>query len=196
MRLDHLVHEIRWSNGTQVVQPHASGPSGPAASRHARRRPTMRDAPSGRSGSGGAGTAPAPPGPPPTTGPPIPPRPTPPGAPGDDPGGPSRPAPRPSALDNPSYHTLGTHSEPLPEQPSQYRLPEIRPDARRITFRGSREEPLIFRAFIRRFSRPGTSLQQIWTRPRPGPPQEPHAHRLRARPFPPRSRSGPADHNS
>ena len=119
-----------------------------------------------------------------------------PGAPGDDPGGPSRPAPRPSALDNPSYHTRGARSEPLPEQPSQYRLPEIRPDARRITFRGSREEPLIFRAFIRRFSRPGTSLQQIWTRPRPGPPQEPHAHRLRARPFPPLSRSGPADHNS
>ena len=49
---------------------------------------------------------------------------------------PSRPAPRPSALDNPSYHTRGTHSEPLPEQPSQYRLPKIRPDARRITFRG------------------------------------------------------------
>ena len=62
--------------------------------------------------------------------------------------------------------------------------------------RGSREEPLIFRAFIRHFSRPGTPLQQIWTRPRPGPPQEPHAHRLRARPFPPLSRSGPADHNS
>ena len=41
--LDHLVHEIRWSNGTQVVQPHASGPSGPAASRHARHCPTMRD---------------------------------------------------------------------------------------------------------------------------------------------------------
>ena len=112
VRLDHLVHEIRWSNGTQVVQPHASGPSRPAASRHARRRPTMRDAPSGRSGSGGTGTAPAPPGPPPTTGPPIPSRPTPPGTPGGDPGGPSRPAPRPSALDNPSYHTRGTRSEP------------------------------------------------------------------------------------
>ena len=52
MPLDHLVHEIRWSNGTQVVQPHASGPSRPAASRHARRRPTMRDAQSGRSGGG------------------------------------------------------------------------------------------------------------------------------------------------
>ena len=50
--LDHLVHEIRWSNGTQVVQPHLSGPSRPAASRHARRRPTMRD---GRWGGAGAG---------------------------------------------------------------------------------------------------------------------------------------------
>ena len=136
MPLDHLVHEIRWSNGTQVVQPHASGPSGPAASRHARRRPTMRDAQSGRSGNGGAGTAPPPlhPARPRRPAPPIPPRPTPPGAPGGDPGGPSRPAPRPSALDNTSHHTRGTHSEPLPEQPSQYRLPEIRPDARRITF--------------------------------------------------------------
>ena len=95
----------------------------------------MRDAvpPCGTRRRGGAGTkAPEPPPPPP--GPPIPSRPTPPGAPGGDPGGPSRPAPRPSALDNTSYHTRGTHSEPLPEQPSQYRLPEIRPDARRITF--------------------------------------------------------------
>ena len=122
MRLDHLVHEIRWSNGTQVVQA-------------GRPRHDMRDAvpPCGTRRRGGAGTkAPEPPPPPP--GPPIPPRPTPPGAPGGDPGGPSRPAPRPSALDNPSHHTRGTHSEPLPEQPSQYRLPEIRPDARRITF--------------------------------------------------------------
>ena len=121
--------ERKWSNRTQVVQA-------------GRPRHDMRDAVPpcgtrrrGGAGAGGAGTAPAPPGPPPTTGPPIPSRPTPPpGAPGGDPGGPSRPAPRPSALDNPSYHTRGTHSEPLPEQPSQYRLPEIRPDARRITF--------------------------------------------------------------
>ena len=66
MRLDHLVHEIRWSNGTQVVQPHLSGPSGPAASRHARRRPTMRD-----NRWGGAGAErwphPPPPGPPGST---------------------------------------------------------------------------------------------------------------------------------
>ena len=57
VRLDHLVHEIRWSNGTQVVQPHLSGPSRPRASRHARRRPTMRDALSGR-GGGVAGEPP------------------------------------------------------------------------------------------------------------------------------------------
>ena len=57
VRLDHLVHEIRWSNGTQVVQPHLSGPSRPRASRHARRRPTMRDALSGR-GEGVAGEPP------------------------------------------------------------------------------------------------------------------------------------------
>ena len=35
-------------------------------------------------------------------------------------------------------------------------------------------ESLIFRAFLRRRSRPGAPLQQIRTRPRPGPPQEPH----------------------
>ena len=84
VRLDHLVHEIRWSNGTQVVQPHLSGPSRSTASRHARRRPTMRDALSRRSG---AGRRPHPlrpgrPAPgsrrPERAGPPIPPRPTPP----------------------------------------------------------------------------------------------------------------------
>ena len=35
-----------------VVQRHLSGPSGPAASRHARRRPTMQDDRQGRSGVG------------------------------------------------------------------------------------------------------------------------------------------------
>ena len=39
-------------------------------------------------------------------------------------------------------------------------------------------ESLIFRASARRRSRRGTSLQQIRTRPRPGPPQEPHPHHL------------------
>ena len=47
-----------------------------------------------------------------------------------------------------------------------------RPRSRRSAGR----ETLIFRAFSRRRSRPGAPLQQIWTRPRPGPPQESHAH--------------------
>ena len=50
--------EHKWSNRTQVVQPHASGPSRPTASRHARRRPAMQDDRQGR----GIGTAPPPPG--------------------------------------------------------------------------------------------------------------------------------------
>ena len=37
-------------------------------------------------------------------------------------------------------------------------------------------ETLIFRGSSRRRSRPGAPLQQIRTRPRPGPPQEPHQH--------------------
>ena len=42
--------------------------------------------------------------------------------------------------------------------------------------RSAREETLIFRAFLRGRSRPGESLWQIWTRPRPESPQEPHQH--------------------
>ena len=42
--------------------------------------------------------------------------------------------------------------------------------------RGAREESLIFRAFLRGRSRLGVPLWQIWTRPRPGSPQEPHQH--------------------
>ena len=45
-----------------------------------------------------------------------------------------------------------------------------RPRSRRSAGR----ESLIFRAFLRRRSRPGAPLQQIRTRLRPGPPQEPH----------------------
>ena len=47
------------------------------ASRHARRRPTMRDALSRRSGDGAPEPPSTPPGPPPAPDPPIPPRPTP-----------------------------------------------------------------------------------------------------------------------
>ena len=42
----------------------------------------------------------------------------------------------------------------------------------------AREESLIFRASSRGRSRRGAPLQQIRTRPRPGPPQEPHSHHL------------------
>ena len=42
--------------------------------------------------------------------------------------------------------------------------------------RGAREESLIFRAFLRGRYRRGAPLWQIWTRPRPGPPQESHQH--------------------
>ena len=111
--------ERKWSNRTQVVQA-------------GRPRHDMRDAvpPCGtrrRGGAGGAGTAPAPPGPPPDDRPADPAAPNPPPAHPEATRAPSRPAPRPGALDNPSHHTLGTRSEPLPEQPSSYRLPEIRP---------------------------------------------------------------------
>ena len=42
--------------------------------------------------------------------------------------------------------------------------------------RSAGEESLIFRASSHGRSRRGTSLWQIWTRPRPGPSQEPHPH--------------------
>ena len=42
--------------------------------------------------------------------------------------------------------------------------------------RSDERETLIFRASARRRSRRGGPLQQIRTRTRPGPPQEPHAH--------------------
>ena len=42
--------------------------------------------------------------------------------------------------------------------------------------RGAGEESLIFRGSYRGRSRSGAPLQQIWTRPRPGPPQESHQH--------------------
>ena len=55
--------------------------------------------------------------------------------------------------------------------------------------RGAGEESLIFRASSRGRSRPGAPLWQIWTRPRPGPPQESHQHhpgRVRPRTMGPR----------
>ena len=50
-------------------------------------------------------------------------------------------------------------------------------------------ETLIFRASSRRRFRCGTPLQQIWARPRPGSPQEPHPHH--SAPACPRHRADP-----
>ena len=55
--------------------------------------------------------------------------------------------------------------------------------------RSARRESLIFRGSSRGRSRRETPLQQIRTRPRPGPPQEPHPHH-RA-PIRPRHRADP-----
>ena len=58
VRLDHLRAVGPPGSRNRVVQRNISGPSGPAASRHARHRPTMRD---GRWGGAGAGVGTAPP---------------------------------------------------------------------------------------------------------------------------------------
>ena len=120
--LDHLRALGPPGPRNTVVQPHLSGPSRPRASRHARRRPTMRDALSGRS-EGVAGEPPRRP---------ARPIPTSPGSPRDDrPVDPNasdalqhtrrrlerviavdlpHPAPPPSP-DNPLHHTRETHSD-------------------------------------------------------------------------------------
>ena len=120
--LDHLRAVGPLGSRNTVVQPHLSGPSRPRASRHARRRPTMRDALSGRS-EGVAGEPPRRP---------ARPIPTSPGSPRDDrPIDPNasdalqhtrrrlerviavdlpHPAPPPSP-DNPLHHTRQTHSD-------------------------------------------------------------------------------------
>ena len=62
--------------------------------------------------------------------------------------------------------------------------------------RSARRESLIFRASAQRRSRRETPLQQSWTRPRPGPSQEPHQyHPMPAHPPSPR-RSWPMDYRS
>ena len=99
------------------------------ASRHARRRPTMRDALSRRSGDGAPEPPPTPPGPPPTPDPPDAPggdgeitaeefNAAPPDAPEGDSGGPSRPAPAPQRPQRPhASHpgdALGRHTRNNP----------------------------------------------------------------------------------
>ena len=71
------------------------------ASRHARRRPTMRDALSRRSGDGAPEPPPTPPGLSPTITPADPAAPDSPNAPGGDPSGPSRPTPAPQRPQRP-----------------------------------------------------------------------------------------------
>ena len=59
--------------------------------------------------------------------------------------------------------------------------------------RSAGEESLVFRAFIRGRSCRGAPLWQIWTHPRPGPPQESHPHHpAPSLPAPPRR--SPPDH--
>ena len=67
---------------------------------------------------------------------------------------------------------------------------------RPVPSRSAREETLIFRASARRRSRPRAPLWQIWTRPRPGAPQEPHQHHTHAHPSLSPRRPGPTDHCS
>ena len=80
------------------------------ASRHARRRPTMRDALSGRSGDGV-------PEPPPTPDPPIPPPPAPPAHPGATRADRHGRPPHPNALNDPAHHT-GRRTRTPSQQPS------------------------------------------------------------------------------
>ena len=69
----------------------------------------------------------------------------------------------------------GTRSAaPLPRGPRRRGLSKSA--AKAPSRRSAERESLIFRASSRGRSRRETSLWQIWTRPRPGPPQEPHQH--------------------
>ena len=72
---------------------------------------------------------------------------------------------------------------PDPRTPLPRTLPGARGDAscpnlpqRPGSSRSAREEPLIFRAFLRGRSRPGAPLWQIRTRPHPEPSHQPHQH--------------------
>ena len=61
-----------------------------------------------------------------------------------------------------------------PDRPTGADCPNL--PQRPRSSRSAREETLIFRAFLRGRYRPGAPLWQIWTRPRPGSPQETHQH--------------------
>ena len=85
-------------------------------------------------------------------------------------------------------------ADTLPARPTHAACPNL-PQRPRPS-RSAREETLIFRASARRRSRPRAPLWQIWTRPRPGAPQEPHQHHTHAHPSLSPRRPGPTDHCS
>ena len=61
----------------------------------------------------------------------------------------------------------------FPARPTRVVCPNL--PQRPRSSRSAREETLIFRAFLRGRYRREAPLWQIWTRPRPGSPQEPHS---------------------
>ena len=65
-------------------------------------------------------------------------------------------------------------ADALPDRPTGADCPNL--PQRPRSSRSAREETLIFRPSSRGRSRPGAPLWQIWTRPRPGSPQETHQH--------------------
>ena len=87
-----------------------------------------------------------------------------------------RPPWPPSGGPHPRQGPAGAHlssAVPPPESPPGVRGGEVCPNLlqRPRSHRSAGRESLIFRASARRRSRPGAPLQQIRTRPRPGPPR-------------------------
>ena len=64
-------------------------------------------------------------------------------------------------------------ADAFPARPTRVVCPNL--PQRPRSSRSTREETLIFRAFLRGRYRREAPLWQIWTRPRPGSPQEPHS---------------------
>ena len=88
-------------------------------------------------------------------------------------------------------------ADAFPARPTRVVCPNL--PQRPRSSRSAREETLIFRAFLRGRYRREAPLWQIWTRPRPGSPQEPHSPHADAPriTFPPdtrRSASSPVLH--
>ena len=103
--------------------------------------------------------------------------------------GPVGPAPAWTTPSGPRERRSVT-SRPGPEAADCPNLPQ-----RPVSSRNAQEETLIFRAFLRGQSRRGAPLWQIWTRPRPEPPQKshpPHHDGAPRRQTPARGRRRPA----